>query len=314
MDDLNQRLARAAQQKRRLEKLERQSHEMENECRDALTEAEHLKRQAEKEAHDVTALEGLSLTGLFYSLLGTKDERLVRERQEAVAAELKQAEAASRAEALQRELQGVRAEVENLAAGSAQYETLLREKEVQIERSTTPGARELFRLTEQTEAIAWQIQQVDEAVAAGHRADATLAKVEDSLSSASNWGTWDMIGGGLVATAVKHSRVDDARAEIHRAQQDLATFRRELKDISSGLHVADVDIDGFTTFADYFFDNLITDWVVQNRINDSLASVTENRRQIAHLLQMLAQQRKQAVTDLETAQADRAHFIEQFQG
>jgi|GEM_PF-3558734 len=35
----------------------------------------------------------------------------------------------------------------------------------------------------------------------------------------------------------------------------------------------DINIGSFETFADYFFDGLISDWIVQSGINESLDSV-----------------------------------------
>ena len=48
-------------------------------------------------------LEGLSLTGLFYSVLGTKRERLDKEREEYLAAKLKYDESQEAAKDLQAE-------------------------------------------------------------------------------------------------------------------------------------------------------------------------------------------------------------------
>ena len=48
-----------------------------------------LKKQVYKEGRDVKKLEGLSLPGLFLSILGSKEAQLEKERQEYLAAKLK---------------------------------------------------------------------------------------------------------------------------------------------------------------------------------------------------------------------------------
>ena len=56
-----------------------------------------------------------------------------------------------------------------------------------------------------------------------------------------------------------YKRQDDARQHVHSAQQALHWFIRELKDVNPHLQTdITIDIGGFATFADYFFDGLIT--------------------------------------------------------
>lgn len=40
-----------------------------------------------------------------------------------------------------------------------------------------------------------------------------------------------MLGGGMIATAVKHSRIDDARSAIHAAQNSLRRSRTEQREL-----------------------------------------------------------------------------------
>ena len=42
------------------------------------------------------------------------------------------------------------------------------------------------------------------------------------LDSAQGWGTWDVIGGGLLTDLMKYSRLDDAQASMERLQSALA--------------------------------------------------------------------------------------------
>lgn len=50
-----------------------------------------------------------------------------------------------------------------------------------------------------------------EAIAAGNRALNSLRAAQENLSSAKNWGLWDMFGGGFISTVVKHSKMDRAQ-------------------------------------------------------------------------------------------------------
>ena len=99
-----------------------------------------------------------------------------------------------------------------------------------------------------------------------------LQNAERSLGSAGNWGIFDMLGGGFISTMVKHSRIDEARAHIESARPHLDQLKRELDSFSldAGL---EMQLGGFVTFADYFFDGLFADLYVQGKIRDLQADV-----------------------------------------
>ena len=54
-------------------------------------------------------------------------------------------------------------------------------------------------------------RETQEAIDAGERALASLKAAQDELSSAKNWGIFDMLGGGFVSTLVKHNKMDNAK-------------------------------------------------------------------------------------------------------
>ena len=56
-----------------------------------------------------------------------------------------------------------------------------------------------------------QLREIDEAVRAADDALAYLRRAARSLGSARNYGVWDILGGGFLATMLKHSKLDKAR-------------------------------------------------------------------------------------------------------
>ncbi len=111
-----------------------------------------------------------------------------------------------------------------------------------------------------------------EAIAAGERAKRSLENALDALSSARNWGIYDMIGGGFISTLIKHSKMNSASEQIERAKADLVSFGRELDDIREYANV-DLSTGDFWGFADWFFDGLLSDWIMQDRINEARRQV-----------------------------------------
>ena len=126
-------------------------------------------------------------------------------------------------------------------------------------------------------------REVREARAAGIRALNSLRRAQKALDTARGWGIMDMLGGGLISSLIKHSKVDDARYYVEQAQYDLEDFCRELKDVD----LPDVRIDGFLTFADFFFDGFLADFLVQRRINEARSQLDRACRQVEDVLRQL---------------------------
>ena len=129
-------------------------------------------------------------------------------------------------------------------------------------------------------------REVNEAIWAGEQALRSLRQAREKLNSAGNWGIVDLLGGGFISTFVKHSRMEDANELIQQARNDLRWFQRELMDVDA---VADLHIEtrDFLSFADYFFDGLIADWLVQSRISDAKRQVDNAIQRVEEILRRL---------------------------
>jgi hypothetical protein len=136
-----------------------------------------------------------------------------------------------------------------------------------------------------------------------------LEQVIESLGSAEGWGTWDMLGGGLISTAIKHSRIDDARMGVNDVQTKMSQFKRELADVRKNAELQ-IEIGELETFADFFFDNLIVDWVVQSKIVDSLEQSKQAKNVIGQAVDELENQKKNAQEKINDLQEKRAQLIE----
>ena len=113
-----------------------------------------------------------------------------------------------------------------------------------------------------------------EAIEAGRRALNSLRTAKENLNSAKNWGLVDMFGGGFFTTMLKHSKMDQAKRNMEQAKYDLRSFSRELNDVNMACNL-NINTGDFLSFADYFFDGFVVDWVVQDRINNAKRQVEE---------------------------------------
>ena len=110
--------------------------------------------------------------------------------------------------------------------------------------------------------------EIFEAITAADEALEKLYEAKNSLTSARNWGIFDMVGGGLVATAIKRKKMSNAQKIMNNAKQALEKFEDEIDDIDDIIEL-NFDMSDFVSFADYFFDGFFSDFVVQNRINEA---------------------------------------------
>ena len=80
-DDLNGRLMQTKERLRSKQKLEAMLGQVQANLRESQYGSSGLRERLASEKADVDKLESLSLTGMFYSVLGTKREHLHKEKQ-----------------------------------------------------------------------------------------------------------------------------------------------------------------------------------------------------------------------------------------
>ena len=268
LEEINARLAELLSRRARRAKLEAQKKDLYAQREERAEKERQTARILAKEQADVDKLEGKSLRGFFLELKGEKEERLAQERREALAARLQHDQAVADLEYLDKKILEVVGELDGLREDEGEIERLYREKEKLLVSMGGETARRLTQLEEELARTDAQLREVDEAAWAGRQARDALENVLVSLDSARSLGAWDMLGGGLMVTAMKHGRIDEARDGISWAQRALADFRAELADVEI-LDCPQVEIGSFATFADYFFDGLLVDWMVQSGIRQA---------------------------------------------
>ncbi len=291
LPEFSARLSKIIGQQRLKKKLEQDLLAVEAELQESAPRLAMLGAQLDKEKIDVQKLEHTSLTGLFYAVLGSREEQLEKERQELLSVQLQYQQMKHQVEYLEQEQIFLNGQLENLGDVEAKYDSLLFEKEAFLRGSNQAVASQLIEYAEQSANLASEVKELSEAIQAGREVSSSLEQVLNSLESAKGWGTWDMLGGGIISTAVKHSRIDDARQGIHDVQAKMSQFKRELADVRERIELM-IDIGEFETFADYFFDGLIVDWIIQSKISKSLERaqnaqdvITQAIEELEHLKQ-----------------------------
>ena len=119
-----------------------------------------------------------------------------------------------------------------------------------------------------------QYTEIREAIGAADQTLFHLYEAQKCLKSAGNWGILDILGGDLISTFMKRKRMGNAEQELSQARYAVQNLARELQDVNdiASIHI---ETDDFLSFADYFFDGVIADWMVQSRIANAKRQVEQ---------------------------------------
>ena len=293
-EELEQELDRLRERLSRRDRLEARREDLERQAEELRARKEALGEVLAREEADVEALEGMSLQAVLQTVLGRKEERLEQERREAVAARLRYQDACRALEDVEARWRETRGQMEELVRDRRAYEALLEEKRALLKEGDPGLARRILALEEELAAGRAFLKELEEAHSAGRAAAVALSRAAGELDSAESWGLYDMFGGGLLATAVKHGHIDDARQAAGEAQILLSRFRTELSDVLIHVQLG-LDLGELATFCDYVFDGFFSDWVVQSRIQEAQSGVSETAGQVEAILSQLEGTRAQAL-------------------
>ncbi len=275
---------------RKLEELnavQRHYEETSSGLKGAQKELNAMDKNIKKELKDIEKLEGLSVKGLFYKVLGSKEEQMEKERQEYLQLNLKRKELVSRVELLEYELDVLSKKVQKIDGLEAEVEHLkkLREKEIMVHPG--PMRKRLLSLHGEIDEAHRYHAELQEAYKAGMDTMQSTQIIIDHLRNAKKWGNWDQMGRSRRYDHMKHTAIDRAVRQAYHTQNMLKIFARELRDVGINMGQIDIHIESIGGFLDMLFDNLITDWLVQNKIKNALRNIETNYDRIVRLVKTL---------------------------
>ena len=286
-DERLKELHRQKLQKKRLEAMKAELGKQQDEVAKKAAELEEIKK---KEQLDVDKLEGKTIKALFFTLAGTKEEKLSQERQEAYVAAMKY-------EAAQRDLQGImhdlavcKEELEKLAGIEAEYEHLLEQKKNSIKQEASRRTNEVIVLEKELENLAHEIVELEEALDVGYHAFDIVDGIVNELQEAHNLADWDTFMDSFLIDMQKQEHIHAAQDMIQDLRNELRRFKTELADVNIDGDIQ-IEMDEFSEFADWFFDNIFTDWDIKAKIENSQAQAEDTRSQITATINLLKDMR-----------------------
>lgn len=273
-------------------------------------ELKKLEGIMEKEQLDVEKMSQTSLKTLFYKCLGTHDKQVAKEKEEALAAVLKYESCKKSVDELTDKLSQLTNRHYEMSKVQDKLDALYEEKRRVIASFNMPEYAKIGQLEKEISFIRREIKELKEAITPGNMAINTLNEAIELLDSAGDWGTWDLLGGGLIADMMKHDKIDKAKQAILNAQTYVQRLQVELQDVNMSLD-GSIQITGGAVFADFFFDGLIADWYMQSKISQSRDNVVATCGKIRKIVSTLSTQLNHKEKDLEAKEREIKRIIEQ---
>ncbi len=268
---------------------------------------EGLKISLKKEHKDVERLEKISLSNLIATLMQNKGEKLEKEQHEYLMAKIKYDDQSYKVALLKENITSVQNRLWDLRKCETEYRELLNKKvEIIKAKGNDNESVKLSELEMEIDKALRAEKEIEEAETVGRELLAVIEDAEDSLSSAKNLGIWDIAGGDFIASMAKHSKIDEAENYFRRISNLLITFNKELGDVK----VASISFSTTTMAFDIFFDNIFTDFSVQNKINDALNDTRSLWGNVEEILNKLGQEKEDLRVNILNKRKEYDNFIE----
>lgn len=246
---------------------------LDEELADCRREITHLRAQLRVEEADVVQWSRAGFRPFLFWLIGRLDERREREQHEAEEMSVRLADQADHAERVRVALEAAHHELRSTRALATVDDARALVRSL-LHDFLPDEADELDRAEGQHARIATDLHETKEAMMACEHAIDCCEATLDPLASAARWGTWDMWGGGMIASSIKHSRIDDGLAHLQRLNMALARLRREASDVRLSIEVPrGLEAGSGARTLDLWFDNIFSDWNMQDRIEQMQSTV-----------------------------------------
>lgn len=311
MSQLQQQLRDSIRELEQIRKIKAYTSELQLRLAEEEKALEVMELMLAKEQRDVEQLEKEGLTAMFRKFIGDREEKLEKEREEYLRAALRYNELFKSVGLIRYELDLLLKKEQNLEAVERRLEALIHDRGKELLDMDAQAGRDLKALYQRMDQLQASEVEMEEAFQAGMKALENLQETERSLQVARERGQHDMWGGRRLGSGdLKHSAIDQARQSAQHARHTLIRFVKEMRDIYKDREYHfEFRIEEFGRFMDVFFDNLISDWLVQQKINTSLMSVSTTRQQVEAVIFQLDQDRKEIKNKLDALEEEEKRII-----
>ena len=233
--------------------------------------------RTEEELADVKRLEELGLRSLFKKVIGDLDAALEKERKEYLSAVLKHRAVEEEITILKYENDLLKHRWRSPAIIEKELATLIKKKESQLKAYDTKFSKELFK--RESELGRYKLLR--------HKSEGVLKKAEVTTKILNEIKAellqvkdWPPSGVGKYASVVKKRYIDRARAKAIQAKVRLEEFAEVTIKLFTETKLA-FDLESFDDFLDDFYDNIITDYVIQKKLGATLLQLNNAIKEVS---------------------------------
>lgn len=243
-----------------------------------------LQSSLKKETEDYHAMEKLSIKKLIALFSNHYEEMLDREFREMKMAQYKYDNLLETLTQYQVEIKGITDALKKTEYLEQEYTTLLNAKIAWVNQQ---GNQEIMDFDQKIRNCESKKKEIEEAIQASKKLISVLRSTAEELSTSKGWGTWDIFGGGMLTSLVKHDHLNRASQLIKDSQDKANALTQELSDLNYYFDFDLLDLDSLTVAFDTFFDNIFSDLSVQSQIAKASDNIHLNLEKAERLLEKL---------------------------
>ena len=311
MSQLHQKLTAKITELEQIKKVRQHTAELQTRLQAEQAALLNMEKVLDKEQRDVETLEKEGLSTLFRKWMGDREERLDKERDDYLKASLRFNELYKSVELIKFELDLLIKKERSEERVAAEVEELYKKREKEILEKDPVLAFSLNAILKQSDQLTKYSVDLEEAITAGHVTNQFVIKAEQFLEEAKNWRQREMWAGRQSHMGnMKYRAIDHARGMVQEARHSLIKFSKELRDVDAAFQLnINLEIESFGQFTNVFFDNLITDYFIQQKVNKSLESVSRTRFEIERILKVLSDERSSVSAKATSLEEERRKIV-----
>lgn len=242
-----------------------------------------LRQALRKEYADVVELEEVTMTSILQTVMGSRQQRLAKERREFEVARARHDELTARITQMEAELERLLQPANAFPAAEKRYQAAVERKEIVILDQGGENSRLLHALTDGLQKDQTSLTHLNEAVRLGEQLERGLELLGDAVAA----GSQVTLMPGRQAPG--QNRLENARKRAFEVRHTLRLFQQELQQVEMS-HDLTAARGAFINFGDFFSYGLVTDWIVPDQPAVSRQLLAETGNKVRGTLALLAEQ------------------------
>jgi len=269
-----------------------------------------LEDEVNKESEDIEKLKKLTIKNLFIKILGNKEKQYEIESQEFLMAVLKHKGVVKEIEDLKYEYGIIKRKITEEFNLEKRHKILMDEKELILLELDNEISKDLSKLENKILSHKEMIYEIGEAIKKGKECEEILKNLEIGMRRAKKWGDWYYSGTKHVSEKIQKDYIKEATSDLYKANNLLLQFERELLDVFDHFKIDYRRIiEDLSDFLETFYDRLITDWLVLQKIDTSLNEIHNYHNKIVRIIKMLEEELKEVQEYLMEEEEERKEIL-----